>query len=80
LASRAPTVSFTIDSITPDRVAQELASKKIAVWSGDSYAMEVVAQLGLTESGGVVRAGIARYVDNDDVKNFITAVRGLVSR
>jgi hypothetical protein len=42
--------------------------------------MEVVAQLGLTESGGVVRAGIARYVDNDDVKNFITAVRGLVSR
>jgi cysteine desulfurase family protein (TIGR01976 family) len=80
LASRAPTVSFTIDSMTPDRVAQELASKKIAVWSGDSYAMEVVAQLGLTESGGVVRAGIARYVDNDDVKNFITAVRGLVSR
>ena len=80
LASRAPTVSFTIDSMTPDRVAQELAAKKIAVWSGDSYAVEVVAQLGLTQSGGVVRAGIVRYVDNDDVNNFLAAVRGLVSR
>jgi len=80
LEMRAPTISFTLDSMTPDRVAQELAAKKIAVWSGDSYAVEVVAQLGLTQSGGVVRAGIARYIDNDDVNNFLTAVRGLVSR
>ena len=80
LNSRTPTISFTIDSMTPDRVAQELAAKKIAVWSGDSYAMEVVAQLGLTNSGGVVRAGVARYVDSDDVKHLITTVRGLVSR
>jgi selenocysteine lyase/cysteine desulfurase len=77
---RAPTVSFTIDSMSPDRVAQELAAKKIAVWSGDSYAVEVVAQLGLTESGGIVRAGVVRYVDSEDVNKFLTAVRGLVSR
>ncbi len=80
LGSRAPTVSFTIDSMMPDRVAQELAAKKIAVWSGDSYAVEVVAQLGLTQGGGVVRAGVVRYIDNDDVSNFLAAVRGLVSR
>ena len=80
LGSRAPTVSFTIDSMMPDRVAQELATKKIAVWSGDSYAVEVVAQLGLTQGGGVVRAGVVRYIDNDDVSNFLAAVRGLVSR
>ncbi|MFM8663628.1 MAG: cysteine desulfurase-like protein [Acidimicrobiaceae bacterium] len=80
LEMRAPTVSFTIDSMSPDRVAQELAAKKIAVWSGDSYAVEVVAQLGLTESGGVVRAGVVRYIDNEDVDKFLAAVRGLVSR
>jgi selenocysteine lyase/cysteine desulfurase len=80
LEMRAPTVSFTIDSMSPDRVAQELAAKKIAVWSGDSYAVEVVAQLGLTESGGVVRAGVVRYIDNEDVNKFLAAVRGLVSR
>jgi cysteine desulfurase family protein (TIGR01976 family) len=80
LVSRAPTVSFTIDSMTPDQVAQELAAKKIAVWSGDSYAMEIVERLGLTNSGGVVRAGIARYIDDQDVKHLLTSVRGLRSR
>ena len=80
LASRAPTVSFTIDSMTPDQVAQELAAKKIAVWSGDSYAMEIVERLGLTNSGGVVRAGISRYIDDQDVKHLLTTVRGLRSR
>ncbi len=80
LASRAPTVSFTVDSMTPDQVAQELAAKKIAVWSGDSYAMEIVERLGLKNSGGVVRAGIVRYVDDDDVQHLLTTVRKLVSR
>ena len=80
LVARTPTISFTVDSLTPDRVAQELAAKKIAVWSGDSYAMEVVAQLGLTNSGGVVRAGVARYVDENDVKHLLSTIRGLVSR
>ena len=80
LDSRAPTVSFTVDSMSTDRVAQELAAKKIAVWSGDSYAMEIVERLGLTNSGGVVRAGIARYVDSQDVKHLLATVRGLVSR
>ncbi|MSY47500.1 MAG: cysteine desulfurase-like protein [Actinobacteria bacterium] len=80
LASRAPTVSFTIDSMTPDQVAQELAAKKIAVWSGDSYAMEIVERLGLRSSGGVVRAGISRYIDEQDVKHLLTTVRGLRSR
>jgi len=80
LASRAPTVSFTVDSMSPDQVAQELAAKKIAVWSGDSYAMEIVERLGLANSGGVVRAGIARYIDDEDVKHLLTTVRGLVSR
>jgi cysteine desulfurase family protein (TIGR01976 family) len=80
LGSRAPTVSFTVDSMTPDQVAQELAAKKIAVWSGDSYAMEIVERLGLTNSGGVVRAGISRYIDDQDVKHLLTTVRGLRSR
>jgi cysteine desulfurase family protein (TIGR01976 family) len=80
MASRAPTVSFTVDSMTPDQVAQELAAKKIAVWSGDSYAMEIVERLGLTNSGGVVRAGISRYIDDQDVKHLLTTVRGLRSR
>ena len=79
LSGRVPTVSFTIDGHHPDHVAQVLADARIAVWSGSSYAVEAVDQLGLTESGGVVRAGITRYVNSDDVSRLLQVVTSLAS-
>jgi cysteine desulfurase family protein (TIGR01976 family) len=79
LAGRVPTVSFTIDGHHPDHVAQVLADAHIAVWSGSSYAVEAVDQLGLTESGGVVRAGITRYVNSEDVSRLLQVVTSLAS-
>jgi len=77
LDARTPTVSFTVRDHHPDRVAEFLAARKIAVWSGHSYAVELVSHLGLTESGGVVRAGVVRYVSDDDVTRLLDAVRSL---
>lgn len=77
LESRTPTVAFTVDGMAPDRVAEALAAKKIAVWAGSSYAVELVSQLGLAESGGVVRAGVVRYVTADDVQRLLHAVASL---
>jgi selenocysteine lyase/cysteine desulfurase len=79
LSGRVPTVSFTIEGHHPDHVAQVLADAHIAVWSGSSYAVEAVDQLGLTESGGVVRAGITRYVNSDDVSRLLQVVTSLAS-
>ncbi|MHB1090215.1 MAG: cysteine desulfurase-like protein [Ilumatobacteraceae bacterium] len=79
LDGRAPTVAFTIDGYTPSRVAQALATDRIAVWAGHSYAVEAVDQLGLSESGGVVRAGVVRYVNDDDVTRLLNSVRTLAS-
>ena len=36
--------------------------------------------MGVTGSGGVVRGGVVRYIDNEGVNKFVAAVRGLVSR
>jgi len=77
LEARTPTVAFTVNGVTPDRVAEVLAAKKIAVWAGSSYAVELVSHLGLAESGGVVRAGVVRYVTPDDVQRLLTAVAAL---
>ncbi|GDX14846.1 cysteine desulfurase-like protein [Actinomycetes bacterium] len=77
LEARTPTVAFTVDGLSPDRVAEVLAAKKIAVWAGSSYAVELVSHLGLAESGGVVRAGVVRYVTPDDVQRLLTAVAAL---
>lgn len=77
MSDRTPTVAFTIDGCTPAQVAEALATERIAVWAGHSYAVEVVDQLGLADSGGVVRAGVSRYTERDDVDRLLTAVEKL---
>jgi cysteine desulfurase family protein (TIGR01976 family) len=80
LTGRTPTVAFTVEGRTPGEVSQALATEKIAVWDGHNYAVEVVGQLGLAETGGVVRAGTARYIDPDDVQRLLAAVDHLTPR
>jgi cysteine desulfurase family protein (TIGR01976 family) len=74
MEARTPTVAFTVDGVVPDDVARALAAERVAVWSGHSYAVEVVDQLGLGDRGGVVRAGVVRYVDRHDVDRLLRAV------
>jgi selenocysteine lyase/cysteine desulfurase len=59
-------------------VAAALAERRIAVWSGDNYACELIDALGLRATGGIVRAGIVRHTDSADVDALLTAVRELV--
>jgi selenocysteine lyase/cysteine desulfurase len=76
---RAPTVVFTVAGQHPDAVAEFLASRRIAVWSGDNYACELVDALGLRASGGVVRAGVVRYTTRDDVAALLAALAELTA-
>jgi selenocysteine lyase/cysteine desulfurase len=50
------------------------------VWDGHNYAVEVVDQLGLADSGGVIRAGVVRYVERSDVDRLLNAVSDLAAR
>ena len=77
LEDRTPTVAFTVKGKSPEQVAAVLAANKVAVWDGSSYAVEVVSRLGLAESGGVVRAGVVRYVTHGDVARLLHVVRSL---
>jgi cysteine desulfurase family protein (TIGR01976 family) len=79
LEGRTPTAAFTVAGHTPDAVARALAAERIAVWDGHNYAIEVVGQLGLAETGGVVRAGISRYIDHDDVQRLLDVVARLAA-
>jgi cysteine desulfurase family protein (TIGR01976 family) len=79
LVDRVPTVAFTIDGWEPGAVARELAGRQIAVWSGHNYALGPVEALGLADRGGVVRAGVVRYVTHDDVARLLRAVERLAS-
>ncbi|HEY3832072.1 MAG TPA: cysteine desulfurase-like protein [Acidimicrobiia bacterium] len=74
LEGRTPTVAFVVDGCHPADVARDLAHDRIAVWSGDSYATEVAAHLGIDDTGGVVRAGVVAYVDDDDVSRLVASL------
>ncbi len=76
-ALRAPTVSFRVAGLSPEDVARRLGEKGFFVWDGDFYAVSLIAQLDLAETGGVVRIGMAPYVLMDEVERLLGAVRTL---
>ena len=77
LEGRTPTVCFSVTGHHPDEVARHLASRQVAVWSGNYYAVETMAALGLAD--GAVRAGLSCYTTESDVTRLLDAVRELAS-
>ena len=75
---RVPTFAFTVGGMHPNDVAAGLAAANVATWAGHSYAVEAVGQLGLADTGGVVRAGVVAYIDDADVEQLLTALRKAV--
>ena len=76
---RAPTAAFTVDGVAPSEVARRLAAERIAVWDGHNYAVEVVAQLGLAGSGGLVRAGVSCYTSQADIERLLAGVASIAA-
>lgn len=80
LDGRVPTAAFTIDGVHPAEASKALGRRGIAVWDGHNYAVEVVDQLGLADRGGVIRAGVVRYIEQTDVDRLLNAVSDLSAR
>ncbi|MDQ6767783.1 MAG: cysteine desulfurase-like protein [Candidatus Eremiobacteraeota bacterium] len=79
LSSRVPTVSFTHAAHKPQDVAKKLAARNIFVWSGHNYALEIVRQLGIPESEGVLRIGLAHYNTPQEVDATLTALEEILA-
>jgi cysteine desulfurase family protein (TIGR01976 family) len=77
---RTPTIAFTVENIPASRVAARLAEEGIFVSDGDFYAATVVERLGLSQQGGLVRAGCACYTTDEEVERLIDAVRSVARR
>ena len=50
------------------------------MWDGHNYAVEVVRQLGLDSTGGVVRAGVSRYTSPTEAERLLDAVGRMATR
>lgn len=74
---RTPTAAFRLAGRHPDEVAEHLARRGVYVWSGNFYAVAVTERLGLEETGGVVRAGLAHYNTREEVDYCLACLREL---
>ncbi len=72
---RVPTFCFNVPGRTPEDVAIHLATRDVAVWHGDYYAVETMRHLGLDD--GAVRAGIVHYNTEDEVDRLLAGVAEL---
>jgi selenocysteine lyase/cysteine desulfurase len=79
-AEKVPTVSLTIDGTTPLDAARELGRQGICTWDGHFYAQALIERLGLGESGGVLRLGIAHYTTEDEVDRLLEALETIALR
>jgi selenocysteine lyase/cysteine desulfurase len=74
---RVPTVAFTLEGYSPRQVAERLGQAGIFVWDGNYYALAVTERLGVEESGGMVRVGIAHYNTAAEVDRLLAVVNDL---
>ena len=80
LDRRLPTVSFSVIGLSPSLIAEELAKENIFVWSGHSYALEVVKSLNLLDKGGVLRTGPVHYNTINEVHEFLEILDKFISK
>jgi cysteine desulfurase family protein (TIGR01976 family) len=73
MEGRVSTFAFNLDGFSARAVAEHLATRDIAVWDGDYYAVEVMQQLGLG-NGGAVRAGFVHYNTAAEVDLLLAAL------
>jgi cysteine desulfurase family protein (TIGR01976 family) len=74
---RTPTVSFTVDGVSPEAVAQHLARLGVFASHGDFYAATVIERYGRAPDG-VVRAGCALYTTEEEIDRLLEGVRSVL--
>jgi selenocysteine lyase/cysteine desulfurase len=72
---RTPTFCFNLPGHAPRAVAERLGERGLYVWDGDYYALEPMRALGLSDSGGAVRAGFLHYSTEDEVDRLLAELR-----
>ena len=77
MEGRVPTFCFSVEGRTAQAVAEHLATRDVAVWWGNYYALETIRRLGLDEHDGAVRAGFVHYNTADEVDRLLAGVAEL---
>ncbi|MGS0536863.1 cysteine desulfurase-like protein [Pseudoalteromonas sp. SaAl2] len=67
LSERTPTFALTFEGLEPRQVSEFLGKQHICVWDGNFYAQGLCKQLGVLDTGGVVRIGCMHYNTTEEL-------------
>ena len=74
MAGRVPTFGLECHGVSPSTVAERLGKRGIHAWAGHFYAVECIERLGLTESGGLLRLGLAHYTTASEIDRTLAVL------
>jgi len=77
---KTPTIAFRVEGYTPEEVCALMLEHGFFIAAGDFYASTLAKKLGIGDSGGFIRAGLAPYNTEDEVERFVEALEGLPRR
>lgn len=79
MVGRVPTFGFECHGVSPSTVAERLGERGIHAWAGHFYAVECIERLGLTDSGGVLRLGLAHYTMEQEIDRTLAALADILT-
>ncbi len=74
---RTPTVAIRMEGHTPRELAERLGERGIFTWDGNYYAINLAERLGVQQSGGMLRIGLAHYNTAEEVDRLLAELRAL---
>ena len=77
---RTPTVAIRMEGYTPREMAERLGERGIFTWDGNYYAINLAERLGVQQSGGMLRIGLAHYNTAEEVERLLVELRALAEK
>ena len=77
---KTPTIAFRVGGYSTDEVCALMLEHGFFIAAGDFYASTLAEKLGIRDSGGFVRAGLAPYNTEEEVERFVEALGSLPAR
>ena len=71
---RVATVSIRKEGLTPQQLQAALSKENIFTWEGNFYAVSIAERLGVDQSGGLVRIGLAHYNTTQEIDKCLEII------
>jgi cysteine desulfurase family protein (TIGR01976 family) len=75
---KTPTIAFRVEGHTPEEICLRMLEHGFFLAAGDFYASTLAEKIGIGDSGGFIRAGLAPYNTEDEVEKFVQALEGII--